>query len=70
MEAISEMKNTTSPPTCISFKGSVPGKHNNTNLPEDHPFKAVKYIFEYMKKGTPYVQIVLKEEGAHSQNSK
>jgi hypothetical protein len=70
MEAISEMKNTASPPTCIFFKGTVSSKHNTTNLPEDHPFKAVKYIFEYMKKGTPYVQIVLKEEGSHSKNSK
>jgi hypothetical protein len=70
MEAISEMKNTASPPTCIYFKGSVLGKHNITNLPEDHPFKTVKYIFEYMKKRTPYVQIVLREEGTHSKNSK
>jgi hypothetical protein len=70
MEAISEMKNTASPLTCISFKGRVTGKHNTTNLPEDHPFKVVKYIFEYMTKGTPYVHIVLKEEGAHSKNSK
>jgi hypothetical protein len=65
------VKNTESPPTGISFKDSVAGKHNTTNLPEDHPFKAVKYIFEYMKKGTPYVQIVvIKEEGAHFKNSK
>jgi hypothetical protein len=70
MEAISEMKNTASPPICISFKGSVSGKHSTTNLPQDHPFKVVKYIFEYIKKGTPHVQIVLKEEGGHSKNSK
>jgi hypothetical protein len=67
MEAISEMKNTAKSPMCITFEGSVPHKHNTTNLSMDHAFKAAKYIFEYMKKGTPYVQIILKEEGAHPQ---
>jgi hypothetical protein len=41
-----------------------------TKLPDDHPFKVAKYIFKYMTEGTPYVQIVLDEEGTHPKMSK
>jgi ribosome-associated toxin RatA of RatAB toxin-antitoxin module len=55
MKAILDMKNNGEPMTYITFKGSVPDKHNTTKLPNDHPFKVDKYIFDYMKEGTPYV---------------
>jgi hypothetical protein len=59
IEAIADMKNDAKPPTSITFKG---------NLPMDQPFKAAKYIFEYMKKGTPHVKIVIDEPDTHQNN--
>jgi hypothetical protein len=57
------MKTTTKPLTCITFKGT-------TKLPEDHGFKAAKYIAQYMMKGTLRVQIIIDEEGTNPNNSK
>jgi hypothetical protein len=57
------MKTTTKPLTCITFKGT-------TKLPEDHGFKAAKYIAQYMMKGTAHVQIIIDEEGTNPNNSK
>jgi hypothetical protein len=57
------MKNTAKAPTCITFKGI-------TKLPDDHPFKAANYIFEYIKKGTPHVKIVIGEDETNPSKSK
>jgi hypothetical protein len=42
------LKSTTKPLRCITSKGT-------TKLPEDHGFKAAKYIAQYVMKGTPHV---------------
>lgn len=69
MEAIAKMKTTTKPPMCITFRETV-AREDNTKLCEDHPFKSSKYIFEYIKKGTPHVQIVLDEEHPNYKKNK
>ncbi|XBI35272.1 hypothetical protein VPH35_120970 [Triticum aestivum] len=61
MEAITKMKTTMKPPICITFRETI-ACEDKTKLSEDHPFKSSKYIFEYIKKGMPHVQIVLDEE--------
>jgi hypothetical protein len=64
MEAIADLKNIAKPLACtITFKGT-------TKLPEEHPFKAAKYIVQYTKKGSPHVQVVINEEGTHPNNLK
>jgi hypothetical protein len=60
MEAIADMENDAKTPTHITFRGK---------LSVDHPFKAAKYIFQYMTKGTPHVQIVFDEKDTHQNNS-
>ena len=55
MEILANMKSTTKPEITTS-----PSK--------DHT--GAKYIFEYIKKGTPHVKIVLGEEATHLDNWK
>jgi hypothetical protein len=63
MKVISNMKDTTKAPTYITFKST-------TKLPDDHPCKAANYIFEYIKKGTPHVKIVIDKDETNPRKSK